>query len=163
MSLKPSKNSTLHTLSSGSTLDLSAGTTVRGLESQGGANLPASITFSIAAGTAASNISNVTITVVDAAGAAVAAVHHLDVCLSDASSGAGLTGTTASGTVQAKASSGTVLGTLTAKKALRVQTLATGVFILEITDSAKTGFYVVVQIGGRSVFVSRQLVAGDFG
>lgn len=121
-----------------------------------------SVTFSIAA--AGANVSEVTITVKDGAGVAVAGVHHLDVWLSDAASGAGLTGTTASGTVTAKAASGVVIDTYTAKKALRVQTLATGIFVLEITDTAKTGFYVAATspLTGRAS-VSAQLVTASYG
>lgn len=122
----------------------------------------AALTFAIAAG--GTNISEVTITVKDADGATVAAVHHLDVWLSDAASGQGLTGTTASGAVAAKAASGTDLIVLVAKKATRVQTLATGVYVLSITDSAKTGFYVAATIPllGKAA-VSAQLVTGDYG
>lgn len=120
------------------------------------------VTFSIAAGGA--NVSEVTITVKDGSGTAVAGVHHFDVWLSDAASGAGLTGTTASGTVTAKAASGVVVSTYTAKKALRIQTLATGIFVLEITDTAKTGFYVAVAhpLTGRAA-VSEQLVTASYG
>lgn len=124
------------------------------------AGLAASATFAAAAGGA--NVSEVTVTVKDAAGNTLAGVHTFDLWLSDAASGAGLTGTTASGTVQAKASSGTVLAALTAKKALRVQTKADGTFVLEITDTAKTGFYVGASIGSKTV-VSAQLVTGNYG
>lgn len=112
---------------------------------------------------AGSNVCEVTITAVDGAGATIAGVWNADVWLSDAASGAGLTGTTASGTVTAKAASGIVLATYTAKKAIRVQSLATGIFVLEITDSAKTGFYVTVQNATGGVSVSAQLVAGNHG
>jgi hypothetical protein len=125
-------------------------------------NMSANITFSPAAG--AANVSDVTITVKDAAGATIAAPFNLDVWLSDAATGAGLTGTTASGTVTAKAASGAVIATHSAKKALLVQTLATGVFILEITDTAKTGFYVAATVPstGRTV-VSAQLITANYG
>lgn len=120
--------------------------------------------FTMAAAAAASNVTEVTITAVDAAGATVAAVHNFDVWLSDAASGAGLTSTTASGTVTAKAASGAVVGTDTAKKALRAQTLATGVFILEITDTAKTAFKVAAVIPGTGkTVVGITLAAGDYG
>lgn len=125
------------------------------------------VAFSIAAG--GSNVCEVTITVKDGLGDTVPFAHNLDVWLSDDNDGEGLTATTASGTVTAKASSGAVFGTYTAKKALRVQTNATGVFVLEITDSAKTGFYVAVVPSnfafpfGTGAFVSRQLVTGDYG
>lgn len=119
------------------------------------------IKFAVAAGGA--NVSEVTITVADLDDTAAAAVHHIDVWLSDAASGAGLTGTTASGTVTAKAASGVVISTYTAKKALRVQSLATGVFVLEITDSAKTGFYVAAAGPDGRAYVSSQLVTGNYG
>ena len=119
------------------------------------------VKFAVAAG--GSNVSEVTIAVADLDDTAAGAVHHLDVWLSDAASGAGLTGTTASGTVTAKSASGVVLSTYTAKKALRVQSLATGVFILEITDSAKTGFYVCAAGPDGRAYVSSQLVTGNYG
>jgi len=117
------------------------------------------VTISAAAGSA--NVSNITITVKDGEGATVAAVHHLDFTLTDDPAGAGLTGTTASGTVTT--TSGIVLQTYTAKKALRIQTLATGVAVVAITDTAKTGFYAAVSLGGRAIVVSAQLVTGSYG
>lgn len=123
---------------------------------------PATVTFAAAAGGA--NVSEVTITVKDAAGATLAGIRNLEIWLSDAATGAGLTGTTASGTVTAKAASGTVLTALTEKKHLVGQTLASGTFILEITDTAKTGFYVAVAnpLTGAPI-VSAQLVTGNYG
>lgn len=121
---------------------------------------PATATFAAAAG--ASNVTEVTITVKDQAGVTVAAVHHFDVWLSDSATCAGLTGTTASGTVQAKAASGVDITVYTAKKSLRVETLATGVYILEVTDSAKTGFFVCAAPAGKAA-ASAQLVTGDYG
>ena len=75
-----------------------------------------------------------------------------------------MTSTSASGTVTAKSASGADFGALTAKKAFIAQSLATGIFILEITDTAKTGFFVCVQnpVTGE-VNVSRVLVGGDYG
>lgn len=122
--------------------------------------LPVAVTFAAAAGGA--NVAEVTATVKDAAGNTLAGVHNLDLWLSDAATGAGLTGTSASGNVEAKAASGTVFGTLTAKKALRVQTKADGTFVLSITDTAKTGFYPAASIGGRTS-VGAQLVAANYG
>lgn len=125
-------------------------------------NMPANITLTAAAG--AANVSNVTITVKDAAGATIAGVFNLDVWLSDASTGAGLTGTAASGTVTAKSASGAVVGTYEAKKALRVQTLASGVFILEITDTAKTTFYPCATLPSTgATVVGARLVTGSYG
>lgn len=126
----------------------------------GGSASPASITFSAAAST--SNVSLVTVTVVDGSGATLAGVWNFDLWLSDASTGAGLTATTASGAVAA--SSGTDIGVLTSKKALRVQTATTGIYVLSITDTAKTLFYVAATIpgSGRPV-VSSRLATGSYG
>ena len=125
--------------------------------------IPGAIAFTIAAGGA--NVCEVTIQAKDAAGTNIARPVPLLVWLSDAATGAGLTGTTASGTVQAKAASGADFGVLTAKKALIAQTLANGSYILEITDTAKTGFYVGCEVLGDGLArgVSRQLVTGDYG
>lgn len=132
------------------------------LEGLGLKSLPVGASFTPAAGGA--NVSEVTIQVTDDEGEALAGVFGLDVWLSDAADGEGLTGTAASGTVTVKSSSGTVLGTYTAKKALRVQTKDDGTFILEITDTGKTGFYVaaIVPATGAAA-VSRQLVTADYG
>lgn len=125
-------------------------------------NLAADVTFAYATG--AANVSEVTITVVDAAGSTIAAPFTLTVWLSDAATGVGLTATSASGTVQAKSASGDDFGTLTAKKALVVQTLATGIYILEITDTAKTGFYPSAVVPGTgATAVGAQMVTGDYG
>jgi len=126
--------------------------------------LATAATFAITAGSA--NICNVAITIKDNASTpnTLARAHNFEVWLSDASTGIGLTATTASGTVQAKSASGTVMGVLTTKICSRVQSLVTGIFTLEITDSAKTGFYIAVKLDTGAVFsVSRQLVTGDYG
>jgi hypothetical protein len=123
---------------------------------------PANISMAASAG--ASNVSNVVCTVTDAAGNTIAGVHNFDLWLSDAASGAGLTGTTASGTVTVKSASGEVVGTYTTKKALRVQTLATGLFTLEITDSAKTLFKVCAQVpGSGQTVVGVTLLTASYG
>lgn len=125
-------------------------------------NLPASVTFAVAAG--AANVCEVAVTVKDAAGAALAAPFLLDLWLSDAATGIGLTATTASGAVAAKAASGQDMAILTTKKALRIQTLGTGIYVLSITDTAKTGFFVAAQIPGTPrIAISAALVAGNYG
>lgn len=123
-------------------------------------NQPYSVTFSPAAGS--SNVCEITIKVTDYGGTTVADVHNLDIWLSDAATGAGLTATSASGTVAAKAASGVDFQIYSAKKAFRVQTLATGVYILSITDTAKTAFYPCASIAGKTV-VGTQLVTGNYG
>ncbi len=121
---------------------------------------PATVTFSPAQG--AANISLVTMQVKDASGNNITAPTTLVVTLSDAATGAGLTATTASGAVAA-GTAGADLGDLTAKKAKVVQTDATGKYILSITDTAKTGFYVTANIPGRKVNVSAALITGNYG
>lgn len=154
--IRPSQNARVQVVETDTTLNVAG--TLQIADSPVGS----AVTFAIAP--AGANVAEVTITVRDGSGAAVAKVHHLDVWLSDAATGAGLTGTTASGTVTAKAASGVVIQTNTAKKALRVQTLATGVFVLEITDSAKSGFYIAAAVPlTGSAAVSSQLVTGSYG
>lgn len=123
---------------------------------------PQRIDYSIAAGGA--NVCEVTATVRDGHGDAIAKPLLLTIWLSDAATGAGLTATAASGTVQAKSGEGADFGVLTAKKALVVQTKTDGTYTLEITDTAKTGFYVCAAIPFTGFnAVSRQLVTGDYG
>lgn len=136
---------------------------------RGGAEIAAytphasSVTFSPAA--AGSNVCEVTINVVDPAGNLVAEPFLLEVWLSDAATGVGHTATTASGTVTNKTASGLVVDTHVSKKALLVQTLATGIFVLEITDSAKTNFYVAAQVPGRghTVVSSAAITTAQYG
>jgi len=124
--------------------------------------VPQRIEYSIAAGGA--NVCEVTLTIQDGHGGAIEKPINLDIWLSDDSAGTGLTATSASGTVQAKSGEGADFGIYTAKKALRVQTKADGTYTLEITDSAKTGFYVASQLPFAGLTVaSRQLVTGDYG
>lgn len=127
-----------------------------------GVQVPESVSFTPAAG--AANVCDVVLQVIDADGNALAGVFHLDVYLSDAATGVGLTGTSASGTVTAKTSAGAVVGTYLAKKALRVQTLATGAFTLEITDTSKTAFYpcAIVPVTGK-VVVGTVLATANYG
>lgn len=127
-----------------------------------GSLVPQRISYSIAAGGA--NVCEVTLTIQDGHGDALAVPVVLNLWLSDDSAGVGLTATPASGTVQAKSGEGADFGVLTAKKALVVQTKADGTYTLEITDSVKTGFYVaaMLPLAGLPV-VSRQLVTGDYG
>jgi hypothetical protein len=123
---------------------------------------PASIMFTPAAG--AANVCDVVIAVKNAAGTTIAKTFILDVWLSDATTGAGLTGTTASGTVQAKSASGVDLQAVTAKKHLRVQTLATGLYTLEITDTAKSLFKICAILpSSGEVQVSAALTAANYG
>ncbi len=78
--------------------------------------------------------SNITITVKDAAGATIAAVHRLEVYLSESATCQGLTADSYSGAVTTE--TGDVLTALTAKKHLIVNTAATGIAVLSIVASA---------------------------
>lgn len=127
-----------------------------------GNKVPVSISATPAAGGA--NVCEVTLAVKDADGGTIAGVHSLLVWLSDAATGVGLTSTSASGTVQAKAASGTDHAALSSKKSLLVQTLANGTYVLEITDTSKTGFYVCASdLRSGITNVSSQLVTGNYG
>lgn len=127
-----------------------------------GKEIATNIAYTITAG--AATISNVKIQLVNKDGNPIAGVFSLVVWLSDDVAGSGLCAATASGTVQAKAASGTVLGAMTAKKAFDVVTLADGSFTLEITDAAKSLVYVAasVPVTGLAA-VSRKLTTPDFG
>jgi hypothetical protein len=119
------------------------------------------VTFAAAAGSA--NVCNVTIQVNDGRGAAIARPFELMVYLSDSSTGNGLTATTASGTVGA-GSAGTDLQAKVAKKATDVLTDNTGKYVLSITDTVKTGFFVCAFAPGTgNLQVSAQLVTGNYG
>jgi hypothetical protein len=102
-----------------------------------------------AVATDGTNATLVTLTVHNAQGA-LSGPKIFDVYLSDSTAGVGLTATTASGAVGDKTAgtTGTVIATLTTKKALRVQSLAAGTYQLSITDTAKTAFKICVNLDG---------------
>lgn len=122
-------------------------------------------TITIAAAAGGTNESDVTITFKDVNGDAITDNINFEWFLSDAATGLGITGTSASGTVQAKSGEGTDLSVLTAKKHTISQTKnAVGTYVLEITDSAKTAFYVCVKNPVTGVIVpSAVLATGDYG
>ncbi len=128
-----------------------------------GAEVPYPQSASISAAPGVANVSLVTFQLKDGAGNNLANVTEMDVWLSDAATGIGLTATTASGAVAAGAS-GTDLGDLTVKKAKLVATDATGKYILSITDTGKTGFYPCCTVPGTDkATVGAQLVTGNYG
>jgi hypothetical protein len=106
---------------------------------------PAYATAAVVAG--ATTVSEITITARNVNGAPRGPV-MMYVYLSDSPVGAGLTAATASGNVQCKTAGtlGTDISVLVAKKAMLVQTLANGTYVLSITDAAKSLFKVCVQI-----------------
>jgi hypothetical protein len=106
----------------------------------------------------------VEIAVLNKDGQVIPGTHVLDVYLTDDVGGVGLTATGPSGAVVAKAASGTVLGILTAAKAFRAVTLATGKLTMTIQDDiTPVLLYVAASIPGiGKVQVSRKTVAGDY-
>jgi hypothetical protein len=77
---------------------------------------------------------DITITVKDAGGDTVAAVHALEFWMSEDDGGVGLTADTYSGDLTA--STGAILSALTAKKHWTVATADTGIFAATLVDSA---------------------------
>lgn len=122
--------------------------------------IPVYLNFEYTAGS--TNEALVGIAITDPNGIAVNGKKVIEIWLSDAATGAGETATTASGSVQS-AGTGTDLLTLTAKKRLRVETDETGQYQLSITDSAKTAFYPVVQMGLGTLAVGSALATDDYG
>ena len=103
-----------------------------------------------------------TFTVVDAAGVAIDAVHHLDVTITDVATGIGVTGTAASGALTMVV--GTELEAVVAKKHVRCQTDVNGVLTVLLVDSANTaGEYFCVKhpINGK-IIVGAASVGTDY-
>jgi hypothetical protein len=98
--------------------------------------------FDFVAAAGASNVAELAISVLDAGGHVIPRAQAFWLYLSDSAAGVGLTATTASGTVTAKSAKGAVLGTGLAKFSILCQTLATGIFTLEITDTDKHPYVV---------------------
>ena len=128
-----------------------------------GVTVPTKVAMSYSTG--GTNVATVTFVEQDEAGNPVTGVHTLLVWLSDSASGHGLTTTSASGTVTA-GEEGYDLVDLVDKKCLIVTTSGVaGIgYELDITDSAKTGFYPACSLLGSGVIiVGDQLVSGDYG
>jgi hypothetical protein len=120
-----------------------------------------SVNFSVAPG--AANIALMTIQLADNEGKAVAGVQAIDVWLADDAAGTTITATTASGAVAAGAS-GTDLAVMVTKKMIRALTDSTGKYILSITDTAKTTFYVAATMGRHTApKVSAILATANYG
>jgi len=142
-------------------------TDVGGLQSQfglaavNGTILAQKVAFAIAAG--AANVTNITITLQDNGGQAVTGQpFDVDVILSDAATGIGVTATTPSGGIAI--TTGTQLNVYVTSKALYVQSNGSGQIVVQITDTAKTGFWIMIQ--GATLpyaYVSRRLVTADYG
>ena len=104
--------------------------------------VPASIAITHAAG--AANVVDVTFTVTDGNGAAIAKPAFIDVWLSDAATGLAITSHPADSIT---ASTGSVWHVETAAIALKLQTSASGVATIVVTDTHKTAFYVCAALG----------------
>lgn len=104
---------------------------------------PISATVTLAA-SATTDGMDITIQVVDGQGNAKAGVWPVEVWISEAATGIGLTADSYSGTVTA--SVGSILTALTAKKHFKCVTAATGQLVMTAVDSANPADqYVVVQ------------------
>ncbi len=123
--------------------------------------VPAKVTFAIAPG-ANANVTTVTLVVQDGGGQAITdGPVNFDLLISDSSLGFGNTSITTSG--NDSITTGTLEATLVSKKALRVQTDATGTVVLGLTDTGKSLFYFVAAGGPfPSAWVSRITAAGDY-
>lgn len=101
------------------------------------------VTIAIAASETTDGM-DITVTAKDAAGATLTGVHEFTMIASDAATGIGLTADAFSGDLTA--TTGTILGALTAKKAWRIQTAATGIFAATLVDSANPAdIYIAVK------------------
>lgn len=117
-----------------------------------GKKTPTDATLVFGAGT--TNQTLCTVRALDNDGNAIDQSIVMDVWLSDSAAGLGLTTVTASGAVAAGAQ-GAIIGTGTTKKAFRVVTNTTGVFILASTDTAKSqGIYAACGLPNGNVAVS---------
>lgn len=113
--------------------------------------IASTVTIGLAA-SATTDGMDITITAKDAAGNTVAAVHNLEIWMSEAATGIGLTADTYSGDLTA--SVGAILSAHTAKKHWSVVTAATGIFTATLVDSANpTDQYVAARkpLGGALV------------
>jgi hypothetical protein len=123
------------------------------------AGVPAAIVITHAAG--AANIVNITFTVNDAAGVAIAKPAFIDVWLSDAATGLAITSHVAD---TITASVGSVWHVNTAAASLKVQTSAAGVATLVVTDTHKTAWYTCAALGiDPRPNVIHLMATGDFG
>jgi hypothetical protein len=121
--------------------------------------VPAAIVLTHAAG--AANVVNLTFTVNDAAGVAVAKPTFIDVWLSDAATGLAITAHVADSIT---ASTGSVWHVNTAAASLRLQTSAAGVATIVVTDTHKTATYACAALGiDPRPNVIHLLATGDYG
>jgi hypothetical protein len=118
--------------------------------------------WSFSAASGAANVCTMTLQATDNEGNNVAAVINFDAWISDAVTGAGLA---ASGlTSELTAGTGALVGILTAAKAWRLQTDATGLCVVSLTDTGKhlTNFCASVT-GHAAPVVAATLAAANYG
>lgn len=129
----------------------------------GGHKVPTLLAFTFTPN-ATQYYADVEISVCNKDGEVIPDVHVLDVYLSSLATGLDVIGTGPATSFAVKANSGVALGSLTANKALRVTTLATGKVTLTLADDVTPVLlYVAGTIPGiGSVQVSRKTVAGDY-
>jgi hypothetical protein len=119
-----------------------------------------SATFTPAAG--ASTICNVTIQLQDLASVNCSTVFDLTVWLSDSSVGAGFAAHVPTGGITV--TSGTSVFSKVTNIAIEALTTATGSMVLQITDTARTAYFVCTELPGTGlVAVSAQLVTANYG
>lgn len=135
--------------------------TLAALRSEVAGAIPMNVTIAYAASSTTDGI-EATLTVVDADGSAIAAVHSLEVWIADAADGIDLTSTSASGALTA--ATGSIKTALTAKKHVLVNTAATGVAVLLLVDSANTAGerFVVAHPTTGAAIIGAATVAGDY-
>jgi hypothetical protein len=116
-------------------------------------------TFAIAAG--ASGVSNVTLTVKDGAGVALARSTIVDVYLSDSATGDSIAAHVPD-TSMTIVTNGLALATLVTNKMLRCKTKNDGTLTIAIADATKTHYYVAAVVDG-DISVSAQLEDASYG
>jgi len=129
----------------------------------GGHTVPTLLTFTFAQN-ATQYGTECEVAVCNKDGQVIPSIHMLDLYLTDSATGEGVTAVDPTGAVAAKAASGTIIQTATAKKLFKAVTLSTGKFTLQIVDdAAPILLYVAAAIPGiGKVQVSRKTVAGDY-
>jgi hypothetical protein len=100
---------------------------------------------------------NVAVALEDGAGNALASLQGVNIFLSDAATGIGITATAPDGGI-AIGTDGAIIDAAVAGKALWVQTEADGTFDIDITETGAATFYLVVQLPNGKQVVSDAIV-----
>jgi len=116
--------------------------------------------FSIAIAASTTNAITITITCQDVDGNTLTGVRNLEFIVSDDSTGAGLASTLAPDSITA--STGAVLTALTANLHLMVQTAASGIAVLKLTDAAQGAGFVAVTKPLTGALTVGEIVTGDY-